>query len=130
MPVREKYCGVSLLSLLLLIASTGCDKNALIEITRPGDNALVNGLVEINTQSVSSSPLDSVQFHIDGELLNTSLSYPNTCIWDTRALSHASVHDISAIGFYANGIIAESDMISVTVYSNRTVLVEVFGEYA
>ena len=114
---------------ILLLFFLDCGGDALIEITEPADRALVNGFVEINAQGVCSSSLDSVQFYINGELEVTSLSHPNIYTWDTRTLAHASVHNISAVGFFTNGLIAESDMISVSVYSHRTVLAEVFGEY-
>ena len=115
--------------LLVILCSLQCGNQGLIEITTPGDNALVNGFVKIIAQTASSSALDSIHYYVDGEFLNSVQALSDTCVWDASSFLHGSPHNISAIGFFANGIIAESDMISVTVYSHRTVLAEVFGEY-
>jgi hypothetical protein len=123
--MRKKF----LLYALMILFLFHCGGKALIEITEPGDNALVNGTVKIITQTASSSVLDSIQFYIDDEFLASVQAFSDTCVWDARSFLHGSLHNISAIGFFANGLIAESDIISVTVYSHRTVLAEVFGEY-
>ena len=91
--------------------------------------ALVNGVVEIIAEPVSSFALDSIRFYIDGELFATSLTPSKTCIWDANSLSHGSIHHISGVAFFANGLVTESDIVSVSIYSHRTVLAELFGEY-
>ena len=113
----------------MILFLSHCGGKALIEITKPGDGALINGFVKIIAQTASSSALDSIQFYIDDEFLTSVQALSDTCIWDARSFLHGSFHNISAVGFFANGLIAESDIISVTVYTHRTVLAEVFGEY-
>lgn len=114
---------------LLIVFWLGCGNEALIEITKPGDGALVNGFVEIIAEPVSSFALDSIRFYIDDELFVTSLTPSNTCIWDANSLLHGSIHNISGVAFFANGLVTESDIVSVSIYSHRTVLAELFGEY-
>lgn len=114
---------------LLIIFCLQCGSNALIEITKPGDGALVNGLVEIIASTTGSNNADSIEYYIDGELAASLLALSDTFIWDASSFLHGSVHHISAVAFFANGLIAESDIVSVTIYSHRTVLAEVFGEY-
>ena len=129
LPVEQKYIRRRYLLFILLLFTIRCGNDALVDITQPADGALVNGSVEIITQPAGSSPVDSIQFFIDDELMATSLPGSNAYLWDTRSLEHLSVHNISVIAFFANGLIAESDIISVTIYTHRTVLAEVFGEY-
>lgn len=129
LPVEKKYIRGYLLCILLFFIIIGCDNSPLIEITKPVDGALVNGFVNIIAQTASSSALDSIQFYIDGEFLASVQALSDVYVWDASSFLHGTLHNMSAIGFFANGIIAESDMISVTVYSHRTVLAEVFGEY-
>jgi hypothetical protein len=115
--------------ILIMMCLLSCDNQALVEIIEPVDGSLVNGDVEIIARVASSYTLDSIEYYIDDELLGSATACSDTGIWQTNSSVHGSTHDLSAIGYLHNGLIVESDIISVTIYTRRTVLAEVFGEY-
>ena len=85
----------------------------------PGDGDKVSGQLSEGAHncvvSASSSPgIDYVSFYLDGALLNTELSAPYSCTWDTTTAVEGSAHTLEAVAFDTNGS-SSWGAVSVTV---------------
>ena len=90
----------------------------IIRILNPINGQIVSNPVRIVTQVTDDSPIDKVEFYIDGLLTNTDFDFPYEYVWDVSGLINGSRHTIFAWAFDASGFSSASNVVSVTVATN------------
>ncbi|RMG66633.1 MAG: hypothetical protein D6715_06455 [Calditrichaeota bacterium] len=90
----------------------------VIRILNPLNGQIVSNPVRIVTQVTDDSPIQKVEFYIDGALVNTDVEFPYEYIWDVSGLINGSRHSIFAWAYDASGFSSASNVVSVTVATN------------
>lgn len=89
-----------------------------VSIIIPISNATVSGTTNIDT---ATDNVNTVEFYIDGALLNTDSVYPFSYAWDTKSSSNG-FHTITAKAFNYSNTAITSSTIKVTV-NNQVIII-------
>ncbi|MBN2543945.1 SUMF1/EgtB/PvdO family nonheme iron enzyme [bacterium] len=89
-----------------------------VEITSPGDGAVVSGEIAINAEAYDSVGVVEVKFYIDGSEHASDVDSPWTANWDVTALENGSEHSIFCKAYDAASNAGYSDTIQVTVITS------------
>jgi|GEM_PF-3872363 len=120
-------------AIIALMSCSGDDilKSAgpAIEITSPGDSAVVFGQVQITLAIRSDLNTDAVQFYIDGELTFTDYYYPYSYIWNTGIYEENGYHTIQAV-LYEDRYSHPRGWDDITLYATSVNIEEIDDLYA
>jgi protocatechuate 3,4-dioxygenase beta subunit len=93
-----------------------------VSITYPANGAQVAGVVPIQVEAASDAGIKTVEFYIDGTIMNEDTTYPYQYHWDTSTYS-LGTHSIQVIAYDTENESAESHInVEVAAYEAAGIL--------
>jgi len=86
-----------------------------VSITSPSNNAIVEGIVNIQVNTTDNYGISKVEFYVDNVKLGEATESPYVYAWNTDNLTYSSTHTIFAKAIDLAGNVGTSSSISVSI---------------
>lgn len=117
---ENQNIGTSLMTDVRVVPGVTPDTLApIVTILNPVSGQVVSGTVAVATQVDDDSPIDRVEFYVDGTLAETDSDEPFGFLWNVSSLINGTVHTLFAKAFDVNGSSSASNVVTVTISSSN-----------